>query len=182
MASLKAGVAGFFAVLHAREESFVGFLQAKQDILQDMRSNVLVLWPEHCLDLHQITLLFVDADRVFFGELPARRLIIIVRMPFHACLIGIAALLQTSIVEFAAAVEYSVQFVCRGFVCVNSVFVGFYAHDCRFLVRGKRVSIRPFPMLTDLFFYASCKTVTGSGSVSCSLAGEGLSAAHRDPT
>src|ERR1700730_6401843 len=158
-------------MLHALEEPLVCFLQAKQDILQDMRSNVPVLWPQHFLDLHQFTLLFVDADRVFFGEMLARRLIIIVRMPSHTCLIGIAALLQSSVVEFAAAVEYSVEFVCRGFVCVDAVFVGFDAHACRFLVGGKRASIRPFPMPTDLFFSASCKTGTGSGSVSCSLAG-----------
>jgi hypothetical protein len=97
MASLKAGIAGVFAVLHPLEEPFVGFLQAKQDILQDMRSNVLVLWPEHFLDLHQITLLLVDADGMLFREVLACRLIIIVRMPFHACLIGIAALLQAAL-------------------------------------------------------------------------------------
>ncbi len=117
MASLKAGIAGVFAVLHPPEEPLVGFLQAKQDILQDMRSNVLVLWPEHFLDLHQIALLFVDADGMLFRELLARRL--------------------------------------------NSVLVRFAAHGCRFLVRGKRATVCPFPMASYVIFYASCKTVVG---------------------
>ncbi len=54
-----------------------------------------------------------------FGELLARWLIIIVRMPFHLDFIGIAALLQTSIVEFATEVGYPVaRELARLFACL----------------------------------------------------------------
>ena len=136
IASLKSRVPRLFPVLHSAKEPIKSPFQTKEDILEHMRSNLLIFWPD-LFDLHKIALLFVNANGMFCGELLARRLIKVVRMPLHFGLIGIAALLQASVVKLAAEGEHPIQVVSGAFVGGDSVFVRFDAHGCRFPLGGE---------------------------------------------
>ena len=59
------------------------------------------------------------------------------RLPLHFGLIGIAALLQASVVKLAAEGEHPIQVVSGAFVGGDSVFVRFDAHGCCFPVGGE---------------------------------------------
>src|SRR5205085_7013861 len=93
ISTLKPGISWRLPVLHALEEAFVRFIQAKEDILQDVRGDLLILWPERFLDLDQIALLLIHTDGVLLRELFARRFIVVVGMTLDTRLIGVAALL-----------------------------------------------------------------------------------------
>ena len=64
IASLEARIARLLTILHPPEEVLKRSIQPQKDILQDLAVNVLVLLPDLCLDLRQIALLFVVADRL----------------------------------------------------------------------------------------------------------------------
>ncbi len=49
--ALKAGIARFLSVLHPTKEGSERFLQAQEDVLQDVGSDLLIFWPEHFLQL-----------------------------------------------------------------------------------------------------------------------------------
>src|SRR6266699_4277840 len=64
VASLKPGIAWSFPVFATSEEIIKRVVQASQHILQDVSSDILVLFSNLCLDLRQIVLLIVVADRL----------------------------------------------------------------------------------------------------------------------
>src|SRR5258708_32168714 len=97
------GIAWLFAVLYAPKEVVIGPFEAHDHILEDMRSNVLVLWPL-LFDVSQFAFLLVVANGVLSCELLTCLVIILVGMTPDGYLVGVAALLQPSVVEFSAPI------------------------------------------------------------------------------
>src|SRR6266487_2766754 len=97
-----------------------------------MGSNLLVLWPL-LFDVHQFAFLLVVANRVLSGELLACLVIVVVGMTPDAYLVGIAALLQARVVEFATPIKHPLQFVGCMLVRVDAIFKRFDTHRTLFL-------------------------------------------------
>src|SRR5215469_12651242 len=84
--ALQARIPWLFAILHPAEEPLEGAVQAGQHVLQDLRVDVLVLGP-HRFDAGKIGALLGTDDA------------------HAACVPGVAAFLQSGIVEFPAATQ-----------------------------------------------------------------------------
>ena len=107
VASLEAGIARLLAILHAAEEVFKRPIQAQEHILKHLAVNILVLWPDFCLDLRQIALLLVVADR----------------LAHYA--IGISPFGKRGVVEFPAAHQRPEEFLLLVLRWIEPEFVGF---------------------------------------------------------
>src|SRR6266566_7820821 len=80
------------------------------------------------------------------GQLLARLVIVIVGMPPDRHLVGVAALLQAGVVEFAASVQHPLEFFRCRLVWIYTVFVRFDAHFVALLSsEGKGHSFVLFP-------------------------------------
>jgi hypothetical protein len=105
--TLEPWVSRCLARLDPTKERFHGFVQAQQDILQDMAADLLLLWPDALLDLDEIAFLLVAAS-----GLPRLR-------------VGFPSLLQRSVVQLAAARKHPFQLLFSGLLHREGVREGF---------------------------------------------------------
>src|SRR6185437_8651805 len=134
--ALKSWVSWCFALFDAPKEGLVCFIDSPQDILQDLRMNILVLWPDR-FDFREMCRLPVIRDGVFLYEKFARRFIIVVGVPLHHHFIGISTLLESSIVKLSCPIQGPLELLFLLFIRVQSVLVGFqarHAFDSRYTV------------------------------------------------
>src|SRR5207237_621652 len=61
--ALETGIARGFPILHAPEERSKGFIQAVQDILEHVGSNILV-FRSFLFDVYQVTFLAIERQRL----------------------------------------------------------------------------------------------------------------------
>ena len=101
---LKPGISRFLPIPHAPEERFHGLIYPFQHILQDLGVDLFVFFPDF-FDLWQLISLIVVANGMFFRKLFAYILIVVIGMLHHAHVIGIAAFLQSRIVQGTASVK-----------------------------------------------------------------------------
>src|SRR5579885_1130579 len=79
-------------------------------------------------------------------------LVIVAGMPLDYYLVGVTPFLQPGIIEFAAPIKHPLQLVGCSCICIDTILVGFDAHETRFFERGTETF--PVPCCSrQLLFY-----------------------------
>jgi hypothetical protein len=120
-----ARVARRLSRFHTQEEGFEGFVNAMQDILQDLGVNGFIFWSD-CFDDRQLGALLREGDAL------------------AAQPIGVFALLQCGIVQLGAQGELLVQHAFLPLGWVQTVLVGF-PHMSVFFSGKERRKLPQFP-------------------------------------
>ena len=97
-----------------------------------MGANLLILWSQ-LFDIDQCAFLRVVANGMLMSELCAGFLVLIVRMAPDPHLVGVAALLQASIVKLSAPIKCPLQFFGCCCIRVDAIFESLDAHRTLFL-------------------------------------------------